>query len=380
MKNIWNRFNFMQPIILVSLYFVLMVPSHAFAFAREGFYLEQSLWLATDIVVVDREVVQGKTIYQVVDVWRGSLEKGHRFDENDFVFELDQHEPIDWRTDRWERDSRKLNRDRFVVFLRDLRVVEDERTDQAKADGKSARRWLPANEFKYDDFDRASVWLDNGTAYWLYQSGNPGPLHPYSEFNEVGLRLHVMSHDLLMNTLRRAIEDGDADTIASAAAEALKREHTTLTRKAFGALKDIGKPAFTAVRQRLLNDKKLYEHPASSAIIRLFGTVGQDAAQDELIMIIDNQFYYFSKDFEDKTDDFSNWWEYGYAADRHANLVAALRSLSGLHSEEAIEIITDVRDLFRDNPELHVKSNKLTDYGDVAKLCEGLLKQPAEEQ
>jgi len=350
----------------IACFFILIMSLSSIAHAGiiPSFHPDLSATKATNVIVASEgEKIDG--FLDVLDTWKGDLEKGERI----WVPELAQFESEEARRIKsWgsEKSFRRVTGKRMIVFLVKSMFLKDSQEESA-VDRKpiSAIRWLPAS---YPDFrpvfaggkePRNSVarmkisvaWVENGVVYAFRQIMNPGPLVLDNlQTTEEHLKALVLDKSKNCSDFERAAALPDPEERANAILPFTEVDEHRAREKAFNALSECGIPALPHLHQILGDEQLLDRHYLA---VKALAKAGGWSAGQEIVSILHSELeYLMGRDDEIKG---TAWNNLPSDIRLHIlNMQEALKAVKWLRYDDAEDVISDINNWL---------GNRQRDYG-----------------
>ena len=281
--------------VACSLVLMISVSSLADAALIPPFDPGFSATKATDVIVASEgERIDG--ILDVLDTWKGDLEKGQIIRVPELaLFRSEEARTIEgWWSDR---SFGSVTGNRMVLFLVKSLALSDDQEESA-VDKESTRtiRWLPASYPDYrpvfaggmeprDNVARMRIsvaWVESGLIYAFRQTVNPGPLRlvKLQGMTEEELKALVLEKSKNCGDFDKAAASPDPQERVNAILPFTKADEHRTREKAFNALGECGIAALPHLRQILGDEQSLHRHYlAAKAVAKAGGlSAGQEIA------------------------------------------------------------------------------------------------------
>ena len=315
---------------------------------RPSFSLEESAWLATDIVVV----VQGDKGVTVQETWKGSLQKGTILQ----VRELPQA-PLEIAS--WDKNAtgKTVGGGRVVLFIKHAAKTETQ---------PAADDWVGVSP--YGGTQVSVVWVEAGHAYAFQQLHNPGPteLRELPD-DEEKFKQETMEILAAKDALHRAILLADPGARALALQPMITSNNWYQRHEAIAVLGECGPPALPVLRRPLLDGG------GDSVLITgaLIHAAGENAGA-EMTLLLSQEVAFWRKEAPGLP---VGWWNKLEPAERRERLLnhfmilnPALTALAGLQFEPARPVVREFRDLWTSMPQLNEPGGS-----EIPPLCDKIL-------
>jgi len=350
----------------IACFFILIMSLSSIAHAGiiPSFDPELSATKATNVIVASEgEKIDG--FLDVLDTWKGDLEKGERI----WVPELAQFESEEARRIKsWgsEKSFRRVTGKRMIVFLVKSMFLKDSQEESA-VDRKpiSAIRWLPAS---YPDFRpvfaggkeprnnvarmKISVaWVENGVIYAFRQIINPGPLVLDNlQTTEEHLKALVLEKSRNCSDFEKAAALPDPEDRTNAILPFTEVDEHRAREKAFNALSECGIPALPHLHQILGDEQLLDRHYLA---VKALAKAGGWSAGQEIVSILRSELEYLrERDDEIKGTAWNN-----LPSDIRLHILKmqqGLKAVYWLRYDDAEDVISDINNWL---------GNRQRDYG-----------------
>jgi hypothetical protein len=317
-----------------------------------SFYLDGCAWEASHVVVVSEgDKIDG--IVEVLESWKGDLEKGERITVPELAVFANKKKRV---------VSRRLFDDinnsgipdpvtcsRMILFL-------VKKQEKARPGVVAKVTWLPTHPM-WNRIDASTVWVEKGQVYAFAQEINPGPskLIPWG-MNEREFSRQVTDILKARSAVDRALSLRQPDKLAAAILPMIRSGREFIRGETVKALGNGGPNVLPAIRQ-VLEDNKL-AHYYEDAINSL-AKAGGAAVGPELTRILQAELAFWRAKGP-KLE--RGWWNGGgeipwgkveVLRDRYCTTLAVIRSLGAVRYAGCKNSVKAFGDYWRSLPQLH---------------------------
>jgi hypothetical protein len=342
------------PIGCIAVLISLLAGSSAVAAIRPSFSLDDSAWIATDIVVVEQ---QDKGVV-VHEAWKGNLPAGT-------VLDIKGLPPAPVDVASWDRAAPhgKVSGKRIVLFLK---------TAAAK-DGTI--HWVGA-EFAGQPWASA-VWFDGGKAYAFEQQINPGPslLWP-TEWTEAEFKKQTEKFLAAKQTYQQALAITDPSKRADALLPMIQSDDWELNHAAMSSIGACGAPAVPMLRKLVL-EYGSYADLLAKSLAQAAG----DRAGPVMTDVLKDNLAFWQTQAQTLP---GNWWNQlmpddlrESARDHYLVLEPALAAIASAHYAPARDTIDRLVALWKSTPHLHLEYDRPDPILDDAATTLDTIERPA---
>jgi hypothetical protein len=344
--------------IFISCVALLILASRAAAGIRPSFYLENCVWLATDIIVATQSDNAAASL-SVLETWRGDMIKGARIE----VIGLPVAPIKTSISFGLKSPVASVSGSRIVLFLRPAA----RRDDRPPATEPAIRQFEGTAQF--GGAQVSAAWIEKDQAYAFQQIWNPGPseLHPLRQ-SEAELKKQTEAMLAAKAALEKSESIANPVDRAQALAPMTSSPYWHERKEAFAALARCGKPALPLLRKMLRDDQ--YEQ--TDVVRALSEAAGSDAGKEMTAILVEELPYWKSVGPTLKT----GWWNADPAdhrkvlRNRYDILDTDLRVLTKLAYPPSRVVVTQFRDFWSSLPQLNDQSG----LDQITHECEAVLK------
>ena len=348
--------------------FFLLTLSHSYASAgiRPSFYLEDSSWNATDIVVA----TEGKKIdgvFLVLESLKGPLQPGETIKIPELAIFADEKSRV--VKDAWYKPlSLVVTGERMVLFLK-----RDTNQPLADADHRlppaTSLKWKAASH--WNEFNVSVVWVEQGKSFSFVQLSNPGPSLLVSlNISEADLRSQIVNIQKTQTDFLGAAAVTDPGQKAEALAPFVHQSLYQAREAAFEELKKCGKAALPVLRRMIADESLLRIH---SSLVDVLAEAGNSDAAGDLVALLDRDLGFWRRNGPALE---SGWWNgTGFSSledveplrDRYSRDYQALHALTKTPFRGSESLLIGFRDFWKSLPQLaEIGSNQLFTLFDEA--------------
>jgi hypothetical protein len=357
---------------LLPLLLVLASQPTAFAWVRPSFGGDGCTWDATHIVVVtEGEIIDG--VVEVQESWKGDLKKGDVITVPQLAaFAPEERRRVAEKLFEREDPSRRakvrpnhVTCSRMVLFL-------IKREEMAEA-GKVAKiTWGPADLY-WKQMDVSMLWVEQRHVFGFVQQENPGPseLIPFDE-TERDLHEEVTNVIKVQTALRSATRPFDQAKAESAVKLLVGCSSPFVRETGITELSRSGKNAVPILRRMLKDEGWTASQPVILAALADAGGVG---VGPDLTAVMEEELAFWKKAAPGLKS--PRWWngEGGLEWDdvqrlraQYMKTSAALKALQELHFAGCQQVVTEMRNFWRSQPQL-----ESVGIGQMSSACESVL-------
>lgn len=323
---------------------------------RPSFWVDDSAWSATDIVVAtEGETIDGEL--QILEVWKGGLQVGGKISIPElaaFAPESKRTVTPGWLDEKKEELPARVTGSRLALFLK-------------KGEGAS-EKWLPATFYK--EMNVAVVWSEQGKAYSFLQQMNPGPsLLMALRSSEAEIKAQTMKILETQTALAEAASIKSLSLRAEALRPFINSKPNHAIQLALAELTKCGEAALPVLRAMLNDQTLLHRH---FDIVEVLGAVGGTAVGAELTCLVETE----TKFWEQSAPKLEQEWWHGKwprivpLQNRYSKIMSALYALKKMKYGGCKIAVTQLRDFWRSLPQLEGKNGR----SQLSEECEAVLK------
>lgn len=353
-----NAMNIKSAVALVVVGILCCCACNTHAGIRPSFFVDESAWQATHIVVVSEGVkLDGKCV--VLESWKGDLETNSTV----FIPELATFESQEAREiKRWPNEPEvfpsHVTCSRIVLFLK-----------RSASDGS---KWEPTGFAKAMNVSMA--WVEQGKMFAIVQRMNPGPseLVPLVQ-TEAAFKTRVLESVQTQDSLAKTEAIHDLNQRAESLRPFVTNKLWYARGDAFARLGKCGEPALPVLRSMLGDTNLSAQH---DAVISTLGHAGGRKVGAEILNVLEVEIQFW-KQRAPKLE--TGWWggaglsgaEAAALRNHYTKVGAALAVLRELKYRECKTAVTELRDFWRSLPQLEDRSG----INRMSEGCDEILKE-----